>query len=72
MVTDTRSLRFKGPVRDESVLVRLTKTEQARLQEYALRRDLRCGQAARQFINERLTAEEAETPCHRSADDDHE
>jgi len=49
----------------------LTKTEQARLQEYALRRDLRCGQAARQFINERLTAEEAETLCHRLADDDH-
>lgn len=60
MVTDTRSLRFKGPVRDESVLVRLTKTEQARLQEYARRKDLRSGQAVRQILNQHLTATDIE------------
>jgi len=41
-------------------LVRLTKTEQARLQEYARRKDLRSGQAVRQILNQHLTATDIE------------
>ncbi len=61
-----------APKRSEAIVVRLSVEEKKRLVRAAIARDQRFGQLARIFINERLTAEEAETLCHRSADDDHE
>jgi hypothetical protein len=45
---------MKRPPRDAAVVVRLSASEKARLEAYAVRRDLRVGQAARHFINEAL------------------
>jgi len=61
VVTDIRQERFRGPVRDAPILIRLTKEERERLQTYALREDLRAGQAARRIINQHLTTTDAET-----------
>jgi len=44
----------KAPERSEVVTVRLSRSEKDRLQEFAIARDLRVGQALRQFVNERL------------------
>jgi len=59
--TDIRHERFRGPVRDAPILVRLTQEERKRLQEFALRRDLHAGQAARWILNERLGTANADT-----------
>lgn len=57
---DIRHERFRGPLRDVGVLVRLTRQERERLQEFALRRDLFAGQALRLILNERLAATSAQ------------
>jgi len=57
VVTDIRQERFGGPVRDAPILIRLTKEERERLQAYALREDLRAGQAARRILNAALDME---------------
>lgn len=57
MVTDIRHERFRGPVRDAPILIRLTQEERRRLQEFALRQDLHAGQAARQILNAALDTE---------------
>jgi len=55
--TDGERERFRGPVRDAPLLIRLTRQERERLQAFALREDLRAGQAARRFINAALDIE---------------
>lgn len=60
---DIRHERFRGPIRDAPILIRLTQEERRRLQEFALRQDLHAGQAARWILNERLaTASAEDTP----------
>ncbi len=53
MITETREAAKRSP-RDAAIVVRLSTAEKDRLEEYALRKDLRVGQAARHFINQQL------------------